>query len=168
MMKVSCCLLNLDPLNLFHELYTTDNPPIRLSYHHGNHYNSVRDPSNSTTGAGLGLANYLPGMTPEEVFVEQAKTESDMTLIEDQMVLDKVEKSEIEHFESEILSLAMKESKEGFVNEDDLLQQVLAESRKEYGWDDDDDYVTQIMMQSQLEHERNVEDEAIRRSLMDF
>ncbi|CAA6663748.1 unnamed protein product [Spirodela intermedia] len=33
-----------EPINIFHGGYGTDTPPIRLSYHRGNHYNSVVDP----------------------------------------------------------------------------------------------------------------------------
>jgi len=153
-------------LNLFHELYTTDNPPIRISYHHGNHYNSVKDPSNPTTGAGLGLKNYLPGLTPEEVFVEQAKTESDITLIEDQMIMNKVENSDMEHVESEILTQAILESKKDFIDEDEMLNRVLAESRMEY--DDEDECILEILMRSQFQHDNDMEEEAIRRSMMEY
>lgn len=51
-----------EPINIFHEDYVTDNPPIRLSYHNGNHYNSVIDPNNPTVGVGLGLPNFQPGV----------------------------------------------------------------------------------------------------------
>src|SRR5690606_11499517 len=37
-------------INLFHGQYKTDNPPIRLSYHDGNHYNAVYDPDNPSVG----------------------------------------------------------------------------------------------------------------------
>ncbi|GLT48693.1 hypothetical protein SLA2020_223010 [Shorea laevis] len=45
-----------EPINTFHGNYNTDTPPIRLSYHHGNHYNSLVDPRRLTIGAGLGLS----------------------------------------------------------------------------------------------------------------
>jgi len=32
------------PMNIFHAEYKTSDPPIRLSYHDGNHYNAVVDP----------------------------------------------------------------------------------------------------------------------------
>lgn len=44
-----------EPINIFHGSYNTDTPPIRLSYHHGNHYNSLVDPRRLTIGAGLGF-----------------------------------------------------------------------------------------------------------------
>ncbi|XVF46949.1 hypothetical protein PTKIN_Ptkin03bG0069300 [Pterospermum kingtungense] len=47
---------SIDPINIFHGSYNTDTPPIRLSYHHGNHYNSLVDPRRLTVGAGLGFS----------------------------------------------------------------------------------------------------------------
>ncbi|KAJ0655939.1 putative ubiquitinyl hydrolase 1 [Helianthus annuus] len=46
-----------EPINIFHGSYNTDTPPIRLSYHHGNHYNSLVDPRRFTVGAGLGFSS---------------------------------------------------------------------------------------------------------------
>ncbi|KAG8081906.1 hypothetical protein GUJ93_ZPchr0014g46924 [Zizania palustris] len=46
-----------EPINIFQGSYDTDVPPIRLSYHHGNHYNSVVDPRRLTVGAGLGFSS---------------------------------------------------------------------------------------------------------------
>jgi OTU domain-containing protein 5 len=50
-------------LNIFQGNYEADNPPIMLSYHYGNHYNSVRDPQKPTAGFGLGL----PGLKTRTV-----------------------------------------------------------------------------------------------------
>ena len=46
-----------EPINIFQGSYNTDVSPIRLSYHHGNHYNSVVDPRRQTVGAGLGFSS---------------------------------------------------------------------------------------------------------------
>jgi OTU domain-containing protein 5 len=46
-----------EPINIFQGNYNTDTPPIRLSYHHGNHYNSLVDPHRLTIGAGLGFSS---------------------------------------------------------------------------------------------------------------
>jgi hypothetical protein len=46
-----------EPINIFQGSYNTDTPPIRLSYHHGNHYNSLVDPRRQTVGAGLGFSS---------------------------------------------------------------------------------------------------------------
>lgn len=54
------------PLNLFQGMYdASNNLPIRLSYHYGNHYNSVRDPETPSVGVGLGL----PGLNAEVLFL---------------------------------------------------------------------------------------------------
>ncbi|KAM3010931.1 hypothetical protein FF2_029694 [Malus domestica] len=50
-----------EPINIFHGSYDTDTPPLRLSYHHGNHYNSLVDPRRQTIGVGLGFSR-LRGM----------------------------------------------------------------------------------------------------------
>ncbi|KAG8064434.1 hypothetical protein GUJ93_ZPchr0004g39025 [Zizania palustris] len=55
-----------EPINIFQGSYDTDVPPIRLSYHHGNHYNSVVDPRRLTVGAGLGFSS-LRGVSLLEV-----------------------------------------------------------------------------------------------------
>lgn len=49
--------MNAEPINIFHGSYDTDTPPIRLSYHHGNHYNSLVDPRRLAIGAGLGFSS---------------------------------------------------------------------------------------------------------------
>eukprot|EP00252_Welwitschia_mirabilis_P009594 TRINITY_DN2224_c0_g2_i1.p1 TRINITY_DN2224_c0_g2~~TRINITY_DN2224_c0_g2_i1.p1 ORF type:complete len:518 (-),score=108.09 TRINITY_DN2224_c0_g2_i1:167-1720(-) len=46
-----------EPINIFHGSYSTDFPPIRLSFHRGNHYNSLVDPHHLTIGAGLGFSS---------------------------------------------------------------------------------------------------------------
>ena len=46
-----------EPINIFQGSYETDLPPIRLSYHRGNHYNAIIDPCNPAVGAGLGFGS---------------------------------------------------------------------------------------------------------------
>mmetsp|Transcript_9806 Transcript_9806/g.32814 ORF Transcript_9806/g.32814 Transcript_9806/m.32814 type:complete len:200 (+) Transcript_9806:687-1286(+) len=46
------------PMKIFHEGYGSGSAPLRLSYHRGNHYNSVIDPKEHTVGVGLGLPGY--------------------------------------------------------------------------------------------------------------
>ena len=41
------------PIKTFQCSEQTDYPPIRLSYHNGNHYNSVRDPYRATIGKAI-------------------------------------------------------------------------------------------------------------------
>ncbi len=56
--KLHCALvLCPEPINIFHGSYETDLPPIRLSYHRSNHYNSLLDPCNPAVGAGLGFGS---------------------------------------------------------------------------------------------------------------
>jgi len=57
------CFSPVEPINIFHGIYKTDNAPIRLSYHQNNHYNAVIDPYSATIGVGLGLAGHKPGVS---------------------------------------------------------------------------------------------------------
>ena len=54
--------LFLEPINIVHGMYKTDNEPIRLSYHCGVHYNSIIDPWRPTAGHGLGFPDLAPGV----------------------------------------------------------------------------------------------------------
>jgi OTU domain-containing protein 5 len=92
------------PLNIFHAEYKTDDAPIRLSYHDGNHYNAVIDPLVPTAGLGLGLPGLQPGLA-DKLQMAKAVAESDATA-------DEME-----------LARALKES------DDDELQRALKESQ---------------------------------------
>jgi OTU domain-containing protein 5 len=74
-----------EPLNLFQTAYDDQNPPIRLSYHNGNHYNSVRDPNNPTVGVGLGFPVYEPGIA-DKLQLESAMRESESAMVESELV----------------------------------------------------------------------------------
>jgi len=76
----------LGPLNIFHAGYETDNAPIRLSYHQGNHYNSVRDLKNPSVGVGLGLPGLRDRKGTENMVLEKARRESENVMIEDQIL----------------------------------------------------------------------------------
>jgi hypothetical protein len=102
------------PMNIFHQEYKTADPPIRLSYHDGNHYNAVIDPLVPTAGLGLGLPGLQPGLA-DQLQITKAKTESDQ--LADQMELDRI----------------IQESKADFKDsQDDELQRVLKESSMDY------------------------------------
>ncbi|CAH8390407.1 unnamed protein product [Eruca vesicaria subsp. sativa] len=59
-----------EPINIFQGRYNTNTPPTRLSYHYGNHYNSLVDPHRLTVGgAGLGFSS----LTGRHVDGEQMK-----------------------------------------------------------------------------------------------
>ncbi len=61
MQRLNCVVywpvISAEPINIFHGSYETDLPPIRLSYHRSNHYNSLLDPCNPAVGAGLGFGS---------------------------------------------------------------------------------------------------------------
>ncbi|KAI8557193.1 hypothetical protein RHMOL_Rhmol05G0317400 [Rhododendron molle] len=61
----------LEPINIFHGSYDTDTPPIRLSYHHGNHYNSLVDPRRLAIGAGLGFSSSAGGLGLVSILLSQ-------------------------------------------------------------------------------------------------
>jgi OTU domain-containing protein 5 len=101
------------PMNIFHGAYKTDYPPIRLSYHRGNHYNSVIDPNNPSVGVGLGLPSYQPGLADRMQIMEAMKLSEQEEL--DNYLLEEFRmNSEMETIEREIE------------------QAILAQSRAEY------------------------------------
>lgn len=101
-------------MNIFHQEYKTSDPPIRVSYHDGNHYNAVIDPLVPTAGLGLGLPGLKPGLA-DQLQVTKAKQESDQ--LADQMELERI----------------LQESKADFKDsQDDQLQRVLKESSMDY------------------------------------
>lgn len=81
---------SLEPINVVHGMYKTDNEPIRLSYHCSVHYNSIIDPWRPTAGHGLGLPDLQPGHAQESLIVtalrESEDTHIDQTLLEEQLV----------------------------------------------------------------------------------
>ena len=104
----------LQPMNIFHEEYKTSDPPIRLSYHDGNHYNAIIDPLIPTAGLGLGLPGLKVGLA-DKMQITKAITESDQ--LADQLELERV----------------LKESREEIRNQtDDELQKVLTESSRDF------------------------------------
>lgn len=77
--------------------------PLRLSYHNNNHYNSVRDPKDTTIGIGLGLpANQVP--TTEKMLVADA-VEQSLKTDADQQILDTVALESVQdHINEELLA----------------------------------------------------------------
>ena len=101
------------PLNIFHEEYKTDDTPIRLAYHDGNHYNAVIDPLVPTAGLGLGLPGLQPGLA-DKMQMAKAVAESDAAA-DIQRAMKQSEDDEIQR--------NLKES------EDDELQRAIKMSR---------------------------------------
>jgi len=87
------------PINIFNGSYTTDNPPILLSYHGGNHYNSVIDPNNPSVGVGLGLPEYKPG---DRSIVAEALKVSEQEDLERRFIEESIKSSELSATELEI------------------------------------------------------------------
>lgn len=79
----------IEPINIFHEEYYKNNdadPPIRLCYMDGNHYNALIDPLVPTAGLGLGLPGLQPGLA-DKLQMEQAKHASNESALDEKMQL---------------------------------------------------------------------------------
>lgn len=76
----------VEPINIFHSEYKSDDAPIRLCYMDGNHYNAVTDPLLPTAGLGLGLPGLQPGLA-DKLQLDQAKKISDESAMEEKMRL---------------------------------------------------------------------------------
>eukprot|EP01132_Coremiostelium_polycephalum_P002711 gene2711-3364_t len=102
---------SLEPINIFHGSYK-GNSPLRLSYHRGNHYDSICDINNPSVGVGLGLPDFHPGMADKNL-VEKAIKKSDFEFLENQL------------FEESLINSDWKET------EHEIEEAVLAASRQE-------------------------------------
>ncbi|CAF2164425.1 unnamed protein product [Brassica napus] len=80
-----------EPINIFQGSYNTDTPPIRLSYHHGNHYNSLVDPHRLTVGAGLGFSSLTGAL------IAEGRYYSDLELTEKEIERSVMEASRAEY-----------------------------------------------------------------------
>jgi len=130
---VEIYVTNENPINLFHEIYKTDYAPIRLSYHSGNHYNSVRDPNNPTIGVGLGIPNFKKGSV-DNALVDQAIEESENNFYEEKILEESLKESEnmlvdkdIQETEKKQLEETIRES-EKMILEDSIIDQTMYES----------------------------------------
>jgi len=102
--EVFCPENGATPINIFHAEYKTDDAPIRLSYHDGNHYNAVVNPLVPTAGLGLGLPGLQPGLA-DKMQVAKAVAESDAAA-------DQAEfKRALKESQDDELQRAIKESK---------------------------------------------------------
>jgi OTU domain-containing protein 5 len=105
---------SLVPLNIFHGSYNTDYPPIRLSYHHGNHYNSIVDPNNPSVGVGLGLPAYKPGLA-DKMQVMEALRLSEQDDIEKAFIETSRQSSEYQEIEREIEEAVLAASRAEYI-----------------------------------------------------
>ncbi|KAL0741001.1 hypothetical protein Bca4012_082514 [Brassica carinata] len=87
-----------EPINIFQGSYNTETPPIRLSYHHGNQYNSLVDPHRLTVVAGLGFGS-LSGrhVGREQALVAEGRYYSDLELTEKEIERSVMEASRAEY-----------------------------------------------------------------------
>ncbi|PRP89089.1 hypothetical protein PROFUN_01809 [Planoprotostelium fungivorum] len=100
-----------------------DNPPIRLSYHDKNHYNSIIDPDNPSVGVGLGLPGLHPMGVEKEMLNYVAEESMNERIEHDMMKLTQMESeaNETEDMMNEmILEQSMREAEERIMRESQI------------------------------------------------
>ncbi|XP_059314892.1 OVARIAN TUMOR DOMAIN-containing deubiquitinating enzyme 6-like isoform X1 [Lycium ferocissimum] len=112
-----------EPLNTFHGSYNTDSPPVRLSYHRGNHYNSLVDPRRLTIGAGLGFSS-LQGRNVDKDQVKAAIKAQQDQQIDNALLAEGRFYSDLELTEKEIERMVMESSRAEYVANDKFRQQL--------------------------------------------
>ncbi|EEF38566.1 OVARIAN TUMOR DOMAIN-containing deubiquitinating enzyme 6 isoform X2 [Ricinus communis] len=112
-----------EPINIFHGSYNTDTPPIRLSYHHGNHYNSLVDPRRLTVGAGLGFS-CLRGTNVDKDQVKAAIKAQQDQQIDNALLAEGRFYSDLELTEKEIERMVMEASRAEYLANDKFKQQL--------------------------------------------
>ncbi|CAF3982505.1 unnamed protein product [Rotaria sordida] len=100
---------SIEPINIVHGMYKTDNEPIRLSYHCGVHYNSIIDPWRPTAGHGLGFPDLEPGRAQESL-IRTAVRQSEESHIERAMLDDKIAATDWEATQEELIQQVARES----------------------------------------------------------
>ncbi|KAG5515806.1 hypothetical protein RHGRI_036751 [Rhododendron griersonianum] len=112
-----------EPINIFHGSYDTDTPPIRLSYHHGNHYNSLVDPRRLAIGAGLGFSS-LRGRNVDTDQVKAAIKAQQDQQIDNALLAEGRFFSDLELTEKEIERMVMEASRAEYLSDDKFKQQL--------------------------------------------
>ncbi|KAJ0703284.1 putative ubiquitinyl hydrolase 1 [Helianthus annuus] len=103
-----------EPINIFHGSYNTDTPPIRLSYHHGNHYNSLVDPRRLTVGAGLGFSS-LQGSNVDKNQVKAAIKAQQDQQIDNALLAEARFYSDVELTEKELECMVIEASRAEYI-----------------------------------------------------
>lgn len=103
-----------EPINIFHGNYDSDLPPIRLSYHHGNHYNSLVDPRRLNVGAGLGFSS-LRGRNVDKDQVKAAIKAQQDQQIDNALLAEGRLYSDLEVTEKEIERMVMEASRAEYI-----------------------------------------------------
>ncbi|GMI89023.1 otubain-like deubiquitinase 1 [Hibiscus trionum] len=114
---------SIEPINIFHGSYNTETPPVRLSYHHGNHYNSLVDPRRLTIGAGLGFS-CLQGTNVDKDQVKAAIKAQQDQQIDNALLAEGRFYSDLELTEKEIERMVMEASRAEYVANDKLKMHV--------------------------------------------
>ncbi|KAJ7981197.1 OTU domain-containing protein 5-like [Quillaja saponaria] len=112
-----------EPINIFHGSYNTDTPPVRLSYHHGNHYNSLVDPRRQTVGAGLGFS-CLRGTNIDKDQVKAAIKAQQDQQIDNALLAEGRLYSDLELTEKEIERMVIEVSRAEYLADDIFKQQL--------------------------------------------
>ncbi|KAF8403336.1 hypothetical protein HHK36_011438 [Tetracentron sinense] len=112
-----------EPINIFQGSYNTDTPPIRLSYHHGNHYNSLVDPRRLTIGAGLGFS-CLQGTSIDKDKVKAAIRAQQDQQIDNALLAEGRFYSDLELTEKEIERMVTEVSRAEYLADDTFKQQL--------------------------------------------
>ncbi|XP_026439857.1 OTU domain-containing protein 5-like isoform X2 [Papaver somniferum] len=111
-----------EPINTFHGSYNTDTPPIRLSYHHGNHYNSLVDPRRLAIGAGLGFSSLQGANVDRDQIKAAIKAQQDQQ-IDNALLAEGRFYSDLELTEKEMERMAIEASRAEY---DDSFKQKLS------------------------------------------
>ncbi|RWR83552.1 hypothetical protein CKAN_01231000 [Cinnamomum micranthum f. kanehirae] len=110
-----------EPINIFHGSY--NNPPIRLSYHHGNHYNSLVDPRRLDIGTGLGFSS-LQGTNIDKDQIKAAMKAQQDQQIDNALLAEARFYSDLELTEKEIEHMVMEASRAEYLAGDRFKQQL--------------------------------------------
>lgn len=111
-----------EPINIFHGSYNTDVPPIRLSFHSGNHYNSLVDPRRLAIGAGLGFSS-LQGRNIDRDQVKAAIKAQQDQQIDNALLAEGQFYSDLELTEKEMERMVMEASRAEYISSDKFKQQ---------------------------------------------
>ncbi|KAE9620616.1 putative ubiquitinyl hydrolase 1 [Lupinus albus] len=112
-----------EPINIFQGSYNTDTPPIRLSFHQGNHYNSLVDPRRPTIGAGLGFSS-LRGTDVDKDQVKAAIKSQQDQQINNALLAEGRFYSDLELTEKEIERMVMAVSRAEYLADGTFKQQL--------------------------------------------
>ncbi|XP_019413582.1 PREDICTED: OTU domain-containing protein 5 isoform X1 [Lupinus angustifolius] len=112
-----------EPINIFQGSYNTDTPPIRLSYHHGNHYNSLVDPRRTTIGAGLGFSSLRGTNVDKDQVKDAIKSQQDQQ-INNALLAEGRFYSDLELTEKEIERMVMAVSRAEYLADGTFKQQL--------------------------------------------